>query len=203
MQGFGILAGGMVAIVVSTIFNALFPSQPYEVNPTGSIPAQADYVWRIILMFGALPAALTYYWRRQMPETPRYTTALVAKDGAKACEDMSKVLNVEFKEQSTVVQSKAKSFGLFSKEFMRRHGLHLLGTASCWFLLDIAYYSQNLFQKDIFSAVGWLPSAKSMSALGELYKIARAQTLIALCGTVPGYWATVFSSTALDDSIFS
>ncbi|KAL6208262.1 hypothetical protein ACLB2K_019213 [Fragaria x ananassa] len=190
MQGFGILAGGMVAIVVSTIFNALYPSQPYAVNPTGSIPAQADYVWRSILMFGALPAALTYYWRRQLPETPRYT-ALVVKDGSKACEDM-KVLNVEIKEQSTIVQSKAKSFGLFSKEFMRRHGLHLLGTASCWFLLDIAYYSQNLFQKDIFSAVGWLPSAKSMSALGELYKIARAQTLIALCGTVPGYWATVF-----------
>ncbi|TQE08918.1 hypothetical protein C1H46_005532 [Malus baccata] len=31
-----------------------------------------------------------------------------------------------------------------------------------------------------------------MSALDELFKIARAQTLIALCGTVPGYWATVF-----------
>ncbi|PQQ20581.1 inorganic phosphate transporter 1-4-like [Prunus yedoensis var. nudiflora] len=31
-----------------------------------------------------------------------------------------------------------------------------------------------------------------MSALDELYKIARAQTLIALCGTVPGYWVTVF-----------
>ncbi|KAM5564181.1 putative inorganic phosphate transporter 1-2 [Rosa sericea] len=190
MQGFGILAGGMVAIIVSTIFRVLYPAQPYSVNPTGSIPAEADYVWRIILMFGALPAALTYYWRRKMPETPRYT-ALVAKDGAKACEDMSKVLNVDIKEQK-VGQSKATSFGLFSKEFMRRHGLHLLGTAACWFLLDIAYYSQNLFQKDIFSAVGWLPSAKSMSALDELFKIARAQTLIALCGTVPGYWVTVF-----------
>lgn len=189
MQGFGILAGGTVAIIVSAIFHALYPAQPYSVDPTGSIPAAADYVWRIILMFGSLPAVLTYYWRTKMPETPRYT-ALVAKNGAKACEDMSKVLNVEIKEQHAVVQRKA--FGLWSKEFMRRHGKHLLGTATCWFLLDIAYYSQNLFQKDIFSAVGWLPSAKSMSALDELYKIARAQTLIALCGTVPGYWVTVF-----------
>lgn len=189
MQGFGILAGGTVAIIVSAIFRALHPAQPYSVDPTGSIPAAADYVWRIILMFGALPAVLTYYWRTKMPETPRYT-ALVAKNGAKACEDMSKVLNVEIKEQHVVVQR--KKFGLGSKEFMRRHGKHLLGTATCWFLLDIAYYSQNLFQKDIFSAVGWLPSAKSMSALDELFKIARAQTLIALCGTVPGYWVTVF-----------
>jgi hypothetical protein len=30
-----------------------------------------------------------------------------------------------------------------------------------------------------------------MSALEEVYKIARAQTLIALCSNVPGYWFTV------------
>ncbi|MBA0856554.1 hypothetical protein Goshw_030359 [Gossypium schwendimanii] len=30
-----------------------------------------------------------------------------------------------------------------------------------------------------------------MNAIEEVYKIARAQTLIALCSTVPGYWFTV------------
>nr|TKW08152.1 hypothetical protein SEVIR_6G010350v2 [Setaria viridis] len=30
-----------------------------------------------------------------------------------------------------------------------------------------------------------------MSALEEVFRISRAQTLIALCGTVPGYWFTV------------
>ncbi|GAB4850913.1 Probable inorganic phosphate transporter 1-3 [Ancistrocladus abbreviatus] len=30
-----------------------------------------------------------------------------------------------------------------------------------------------------------------MSAICEVYKVARAQTLIALCGTVPGYWFIV------------
>ncbi|XP_059436258.1 low affinity inorganic phosphate transporter 1-like [Corylus avellana] len=197
MQGFGILCGGMVAIVVSAIFRALFPAPAYSVNPTASTIRQADYVWRIILMFGALPAGLTYYWRMKMPETPRYT-ALVDKNEKKACQDMSKILNIEIqevrKDETAVVDQKSNSkiqFGLFTREFARRHGLHLLGTTTTWFLLDIAYYSQNLFQKDIFSAVGWIPAAKSMSALEELYKIARAQTLIALCGTVPGYWVTV------------
>ncbi|CAL8997176.1 unnamed protein product, partial [Prunus brigantina] len=90
-----------------------------------------------------------------------------------------------------IISNRSSKFALFSKEFLRRHGLHLSGTATTWFLLDIAYYSQNLFQKDIFSDVGWLPSAGSMSALDELYKIARAQTLTALCGTVPGYWVIV------------
>lgn len=194
MQGVGILAAGMVALVISTIFRHLYPAPAYAINPVGSTVPEVDYVWRIILMIGALPALLTYYWRMKMPETPRYT-ALVAKDAEKTREDMAKVLQVELRVEDQPAQGSpppANGFGLFSKEFLRRHGLHLLGTTSTWFLLDIAFYSQNLFQKDIFSAVGWLPNAKTMSALDELYMIARAQFLIALCGTFPGYWATVF-----------
>ncbi|CAA7399029.1 unnamed protein product [Spirodela intermedia] len=194
MQGFGILAGGIVAIVVSAAFNNVYHALPFAQDPRGSTVPQADYVWRIILMFGAVPAALTYYWRMKMPETARYT-ALVAKNAKLAAADMSKVLNVELVEEQEKVERITKkdnnSFGLFSKEFARRHGLHLLGTTSTWFLLDIAFYSQNLFQKDIFSAIGWIPKASTMSAIEEVFRIARAQTLIALCGTVPGYWFTV------------
>lgn len=54
-----------------------------------------------------------------------------------------------------------------------------------------AFYSQNLFQKDVFTAIHWIPAASTMSAVQEVYKISRAQTLIALCSTVPGYWVTV------------
>ncbi|VAI38669.1 unnamed protein product [Triticum turgidum subsp. durum] len=126
MQGFGILTGGVVTLIVSAAFRAAFHTPAYQDAPLASTPPQADFVWRFILMFGAVPA-----------------------------------------------------------------GLHLLGTATCWFLLDIAFYSQNLFQKDIFTAINWIPKAKTMSALEEVHRIARAQTLIALCGTVPGYWFTV------------
>ncbi|KEH42530.1 putative major facilitator, sugar transporter, major facilitator superfamily [Medicago truncatula] len=191
MQGFGILAGGVFAIIVSIAFKSKFDAPAYMIDPLGSTVPQADYVWRIILMFGAIPAAMTYYSRSKMPETARYT-ALVAKNMEQAAADMSKVMNMDIQaETKNVAAEEKKQFGLFSKEFMSRHGLHLLGTASTWFLLDIAFYSQNLFQKDIFSAIGWIPSAKTMNALEEVYKIARAQTLIALCSTVPGYWFTV------------
>lgn len=194
MQGFGILVGGVFAIIVSTAFKTRYDAPAYEVDPIGSTVPQADYVWRIILMVGAIPAGLTYYWRMKMPETARYT-ALVAKNAKQAASDMSKVLQVDIEaEQSKVEQltkSEAGAFGLFTKQFFRRHGLHLLGTTSTWFLLDIAFYSQNLFQKDIFSAIGWIPAAKTMNALEEVFRIGRAQTLIALCSTVPGYWFTV------------
>ncbi|KAF3659020.1 putative inorganic phosphate transporter 1-5 [Capsicum annuum] len=196
MQGFGILAGGMVAIIVSAAFKGAFPAPAYQDAPLASTVPQADFVWRIILMFGALPAALTYYWRMKMPETARYT-ALVAKNLKQAANDMTKVMQVEIEAEPEKIESVseerggANEFGLFTKQFLHRHGLHLLGTTSTWFLLDIAFYSQNLFQKDIFSAIGWIPSAQTMNALDEVYRIARAQTLIALCSTVPGYWFTV------------
>ncbi|KAL3828049.1 hypothetical protein ACJIZ3_016851 [Penstemon smallii] len=193
MQGFGILAGGIFAMALSASFEARFKAPAYEVDPIRSTIPQADYVWRIVLMFGAIPALLTFYWRIKMPETARYT-ALVAKNAQQAAADMSKVLNMDIEAEQQKVEQIAKkrgSYGLFSKEFLTRHGLHLLGTTSTWFLLDIAFYSQNLFQKDIFSAIGWIPAAKSMSAIEEVYTIARAQTLIALCSTVPGYWFTV------------
>ncbi|EEF44177.1 probable inorganic phosphate transporter 1-5 [Ricinus communis] len=194
MQGFGILAGGIFALIVASAFDHAYSAPTYERNPVGSTVPEADYIWRIILMFGAIPAAMTYYWRMKMPETARYT-ALVAKNAKQAASDMSRVLQVDLDAEEEKVEkishNPTNSFGLFTKQFARRHGLHLLGTTVCWFLLDIAYYSSNLFQKDIFSAIGWIPPAQTMNAIHEVFVIARAQTLIALCGTVPGYWFTV------------
>uniref|UniRef100_A0A0D9Z254 H(+)/Pi cotransporter n=1 Tax=Oryza glumipatula TaxID=40148 RepID=A0A0D9Z254_9ORYZ len=193
MQGFGILFGAIVALVVSAGFRHAYPAPSYAQNPAASLAPQADYTWRLILMFGTIPAGLTYYWRMKMPETARYT-ALVARNAKQAAADMSKVLHAEIEERPEVVESQVvagETWGLFSRQFMKRHGMHLLATTSTWFLLDIAFYSQNLFQKDIFSKVGWIPPAKTMNALEELYRISRAQALIALCGTIPGYWFTV------------
>ncbi|MBA0710574.1 hypothetical protein Golax_009852 [Gossypium laxum] len=159
MQGFGILAGGMIAIMVSAVFKAYYPAPSYEIDANLSTVPEADYIWRIILM-----------------------------NAKQAAADMSKVLQVDLEsEPEKLQQKKGNEFGLFTTRFVSRHGPHLLGTTSTWFLLDIAFYSQNLFQKDIFSAIGWIPKAKTMNAIEEVYKIARAQTLIALCSTVPGY----------------
>uniref|UniRef100_A0A2N9GNK7 Major facilitator superfamily (MFS) profile domain-containing protein n=1 Tax=Fagus sylvatica TaxID=28930 RepID=A0A2N9GNK7_FAGSY len=71
--------GGKNGVMIAATFNDIFQAPAYIFNPAASLPPQADYVWRIMLMLGALPAALTFYWRMQMPETARYT-ALVAKN---------------------------------------------------------------------------------------------------------------------------
>ncbi|KAL2463600.1 putative inorganic phosphate transporter 1-7 [Forsythia ovata] len=176
MQGFGILFSGIVSLVVSAGFDHHYKAPTYEDNAAASTVPQADYVWRIILMFGALPAALTYYWRMKMPETARYT-ALVAKNAKQAAQDMGKVLNVE-------LEAEEENYGT---------QIHFF-----WFILQRicsppwpSLIWNNFYMKDVFSAIGWIPPAKTMNAIHEVFQIAKAQTLIALCSTVPGYWFTV------------
>nr|CBH19564.1 inorganic phosphate transporter [Oryza sativa Indica Group] len=106
-----------------------------------SLVPQADYVWRIILMFGTVPAALTYYWRMKMPETARYT-ALIARNAKQAAADMSKVLHTQIEESADRAETVAvggESWGLFSRQFLRRPGLRLLATTGRGFFLDIAF----------------------------------------------------------------
>lgn len=200
MQGLGILTGGFVGLILALIFNKAFPAPEFQTNPAKSTPLQADFLWRIMFMLGAIPAAATFYYRMRMPETARYT-ALVAKDTRKAVLDMTKVLNVPESDlaETTVninvggAGSKRNlEYNLFSREFLRRHGLHLLGTSTTWFLLDIAFYSQNLFQNRIFSFIGWLPPPGTMSGIEEVYRSSKAQCIVACCATLPGYWVSMF-----------
>ncbi|XVF28608.1 hypothetical protein REPUB_Repub15cG0044700 [Reevesia pubescens] len=183
MQGVGHLMAGIVALILSGAFDQAFKAPAYNDDPIHSTVRQADYVWRIIFMFGAFPAAFTFFWLMKVPETARYTI-LVAGDAKQAAADMSKLLhsNIEAEEEKvTKLSDNPKfSFGLFSKEFLKCHGLHLLVTSSTWFLLDIAFYSQNLFQQDILPLTGWIPSARRMNALKEVNEIAKAQIFIAL-----------------------
>lgn len=144
-------------------------------------------------MIGALPAILTYYWRMKMPETGRYT-ALIEGNAKQAAADMGKVLEIQIQaDQDKLSHFKSSNeYGLLSKEFFQRHGLHLLGTTTTWFLLDIAFYSNNLTQKDIFPAMNLVKKAEEVNALEEVYETSKAMFLVALLGTFPGYWFTVF-----------
>ncbi|KAK7385451.1 hypothetical protein VNO78_31172 [Psophocarpus tetragonolobus] len=194
MQGVGILVAGGVAMLVSKMFLTAFPAKNFVADPVQSTQPQGDFVWRIVLMFGAFPAAFTYYCRMKMPETARYT-ALVEGDHKKAIKDMAKVLDhdIPLEESNTRVAARhSPSYGLFSSNFFEKHGLHLLGTTSTWFLLDIAFYSLQLTQKDIYPAIGLVPRASQMNAIEEVFLLSKAMFVVALLGTVPGYLYTVY-----------
>ncbi|CAN6271020.1 unnamed protein product [Urochloa humidicola] len=190
MQGLGNLAAGIVVLVVSASF------KDTKLADTDMF-SQADYVWRIVLMIGAIPALLTFYWRMRMPETARYT-ALVARNLKQAVSDMNLVLDIDIddltEEGDINILAKQDNFGLFSYMFICRHGWHLLSATVCWFMLDVVFYSLNLFMIDIFTkGTKWFGDAckEDIHVLQQTYKIAKAQAIIAVSGTLPGYFVTV------------
>ncbi|KAJ3679750.1 hypothetical protein LUZ60_017761 [Juncus effusus] len=193
MQGFGILASSGVTMAVTSAFNK------GDVSPLHT-PKLADLAWRIILIIGAIPAALTFYWRMAMPETARFT-ALIEHDVIKATNDMGKIMcdldiltltndESQFLNRSVVPSKCRPKYGFFSREFVRRHGRDLFACAVAWFLIDIPYYSSTLFQSLIYKP--WFPPATQVNAYQEAFNLAKFQAIIAICSTIPGYFATVF-----------
>ena len=193
MQGVGIIFTGLVSMTLSIIFLHFYPAKSFENGGLFSTQPEADYLWRIVLMIGALPALLTFYWRMKMPETGQYT-ALIEGNAKKAAADMGQVLELELQvEHDKLSQfNAANNYTLFSNEFIRRHGHHLLGTMTTLLLLDIAFYSQNLTQKDIFPVMGLTQKPEKVNALQEVFESSRAMFVVALLGTFPGYWFIVF-----------
>ncbi|KAL5983395.1 phosphate ion transport [Asimina triloba] len=188
MQGFGILVSSAVIMAVAAAFDRASPPK----STTGTPPDEADLAWRLILMFGAVPAGLTYYWRMMMPETARYT-ALVQLNVQQAVQDMQKVLDMPLEpiieEPEETDAPERPSYGLFSRGFLRHHGRDLFACAASWFIVDIVFYSSNLFQSQIYKAR--IPDPSSLNAYQEALAVAKLQGIIAVFTTIPGYWAAV------------
>lgn len=80
MQGLGILMSSAVTMVVCLAFKNAGEGSSEKTNVVGLetlAPPESDIAWRLILMIGALPAALTFYWRMLMPETARFVFLFV------------------------------------------------------------------------------------------------------------------------------
>lgn len=95
----------------------------------------------------------------------------------------AQVLDETFEDVDVPITTAQEDYGLFSREFRQRHGMHLLGTTSTWFLLDVAFYSQNLFQKDMFVGIGWLPAPSKLNAFEEMWDLNRA-SVSARCAAI-------------------
>ncbi|EIE20161.1 MFS general substrate transporter [Coccomyxa subellipsoidea C-169] len=168
MQGFGILSAAIVSVVTISCFKNSIIN--YDIN-------YLDYVWRIIIGFGAIPTVLTIYLRSRLPETPRFSQD-VERDEAKALKNTMavKANEADFVEDYTVsskmdrISAKSLHRYMTFPSILRNRNLWVLfGTASTWFLLDIAFYSQNLFLPNILEGIGYnpsinLPAAKCVKA---------------------------------------
>lgn len=122
----------------------------------------------------------------------RYT-ALVEQNVLQAAKDMEKVLDVslsQIAEENPLPPTPHAAYPLFSREFLHRHGGDLFACSANWFLLDIVFYSQVLFQSEIYKR--YLKDKESMDIYEEAIHLAWIQAIIAMCSTIPGYFFSVY-----------
>ncbi|KAL1941997.1 hypothetical protein VTO73DRAFT_6527 [Trametes versicolor] len=72
-----------------------------------------------------------------------------------------------------------------------RHLKILMGTCTCWFLLDIAFYGINLNQNVVLQQIGF--AGKDGTPWNNLFKIGVGNLIITALGFVPGYYATILT----------
>lgn len=110
-------------------------------------------VWRIVVGLSLIPAFGTLYQRLTLPESTRFIAS--QKTDEEALEDLKKTNTADGSGEVKSLSSSSDAVGAdrtaqivkekaHFKEFLQyfsqwRHAKILLGTCSCWFLLDIAY----------------------------------------------------------------
>jgi len=165
MQGFGLLLGAGTSLAV--VFLA----------------PNLDVSWRLILGLGAVPALVTIYYRIRLPESPRFSLARGAV--SEAARTVGSITGVAIASGKTT-----RPAGVPIRQILRSYGLLIFGTAATWFLLDIAFYSTNIFNPLILKQIGFA-NASSFAPLEQVRLLATGNVLIALVASVPGYWAAV------------
>lgn len=141
-------------------------------------------VWRLLLGFGAIPAACVIYLRHKMPESPRYTEA-VRGDAAAAAAHLSAYtdgqVNATGANQAATPVGKPRLSAFLSD---RRNLLTLLGTAGTWFVFDYAYYGNSVSAPLIVKSVlgGGTHSLTQTLALN---------LVVFTVAAVPGYYLAV------------
>ncbi|KAJ5726850.1 phosphate:H+ symporter [Penicillium malachiteum] len=203
MQGFGQFAAAIVALIVTSGFKESLESAKDVAHCTGDCQLAVDKMWRTVIGIGAIPACIALYFRLTIPETPHYTFD-VRRDPIKAHADVqayidgrhegfsneySRAMHVVTRiPEPEFVQPRA-SWKDFRKCFWNwKNGKTLLGTASSWFFLDVAFYGLGLNNSVILSAIGWTGGEN----VYEIFYRNAVGNLILICaGAIPGYWATV------------
>ena len=87
----------------------------------------------------------------------------------------------------TMRKTKYSTFFIYFSEW--RHFKTLLGTASCWFLLDVAFYGTNLNQSVLLTDIGF---STGKNEYDVLMRNAIGNLIIAVSGYVPGYFFTIY-----------
>jgi MFS transporter, PHS family, inorganic phosphate transporter len=128
-----------------------------------------DLAWRLMLGLGALPALAVLYSRRRMPESPRFTAAVVG-DRQRAASDLNSLAPgaVSMAAGGPARRSRTSLRALLTS---RRLMITLLGTAGTWFAYDVAVYGNSISQPAIVNSLVSHPSPTQVTAINLMLSV--------------------------------
>ncbi|KAF9521787.1 phosphate transporter [Crepidotus variabilis] len=203
-QGWGTLTAALAAVIITEGYsgnstnNNVFrcPEDPSDHTNLTFI----DPMWRLLVGFGCVPAAIALYFRLTIPETPRFSMD-VEGDLSQAFHDIRMDVLRSDSDSNTATKSEAPRHNIRVpratwKDFRAYFGQSgnsklLFATAYCWFALDVAYYGLGLNQPAILQYIGQVdPDTQDVHKY--LSSIATANLIVVAAGQLPGYWVTFF-----------
>jgi MFS family permease len=122
-----------------------------------------DLSWRLMLGLGALPALAVLYNRRRMPESPRYTAAVVG-DAERAARELNEFAGGSMA-TAPAAAGKGGRVGLLQFFTTPRFLLTLLGTGGAWFTYDVAVYGNSLSQPQIVKKIAPTATLAGVTAI--------------------------------------
>lgn len=172
-QGWGTLAASIVTLILLGCFSKSLKAGEY---------GQIDAIWRCQIGFALVPAFATLYFRLTMPEGKKYlqsqelttvqASSLMASRSTLDSVEVEKSIALgksdlpvgenEAARRASVVEayaappSNSLKYRVFLNYFSEwRHLRTLIGTASTWFLVDVAFYGLNLNQSVLLKEIGF------------------------------------------------
>uniref|UniRef100_A0A0G4H4L2 Major facilitator superfamily (MFS) profile domain-containing protein n=1 Tax=Chromera velia CCMP2878 TaxID=1169474 RepID=A0A0G4H4L2_9ALVE len=124
--------------------------------------ASVGFTWRFALAFGTVPTIIAVGLRLVMEEPQEFAEA----------------------KKKQKVKSGNGNVGEFSAgcwNTLRAYKWPLVGTAGCWFLLDVSFYGNTLFSGEISSVLGHDPTLRTKTV----------NSVIIAALSIPGYLVTV------------
>jgi MFS family permease len=158
LQGIGLVVGPAVGLALM------------------SLGVPNGLLWRLLLGFGAIPAAAVIWLRRTTKESPRFLIH-VKEDNQEAEQSLSwAAAQVTAAKEADAPPSKSRN---------NRHSnfwIRLAGAAGSWFLLDIAFYGNSISSSILL---------KTLQPRATLFTNTLTAGIIFLIAALPGYWLSV------------
>ncbi|KAI5122557.1 hypothetical protein M0805_005284 [Coniferiporia weirii] len=194
-QGWGNFTAALVALIIVAAFKDSLLH-----DPTNDLKA-CDFMWRLLIGLGCVPACVALYFRLTIPETPRFTMDIernvqqAASDVENFLTSATFVVDPDAAIQRVIAPKASKRD--FAAYFSKWENLKILiGTSWSWFALDIAFYGLGLNSSIILTAIGFGSPSKSVTGTLKAYENLRnicvGNLILSAAGLIPGYYAAFF-----------